>query len=213
MCDIKRTDERGRLTEEITNRARVSGILSVQPEFSHSIYGEDFMMFCMEIPRLSGVVDILPVTAAATLVRGVKTGESISIEGQLRSYNRIIEGASRLDLRLFAHRICADDEPVFANEIELTGYVCKPTVYRTTPFGREITDILLAVNRRFNKSDYIPCIVWGRNARRAREFAVGDKLHITGRLQSREYDKKLDTGETLRRTTYELSVSSVCTSL
>jgi len=210
MRNIERTDGRSGMTDfSENNEVRVSGILSCAPALSHNVYGEDFVNFSIEVPRLSGTVDVLPATASALTAVHLRAGDPISVHGQLRSYNRIVEGASRLDLRLFARRIDVNAAPEFENDIELTGYVCKPPAYRTTPFGREITDIMLAVNRRYNKSDYIPCIIWGRNARRAMQFEVGDKLNIKGRLQSREYEKRLEDGEVLKRTAYELSVSSV----
>jgi retron-type reverse transcriptase len=140
----------------------------------------------------------------------VQPGERFAIQGQMRSYNKIINGQNRLVLTIFCKQILKEfDEKINPNEIELEGFICKPTTYRVTPFGREITDILIAVNRAYNKSDYIPCIIWGRNARYAGMFNVGDRVKVYGRIQAREYEKVLENGEKEVRTAYEVSVSRI----
>ena len=189
-----------------TNSVCVSGSLR-DLSISHRIYGEAFYTFFIECGRLSEKTDILPVTASERLLfrHPLCEGAEVCVRGQLRSYNKLVDGKVRLYLTIFAREI--EDKCNTVNEIELTGYVCKPPVYRVTPFGREITDMLIAVNRAYNKSDYIPCIVWGRNARFASDFGVGDKVSIFGRVQSREYEKILENGEKTHRTAYEVSVS------
>ena len=192
--------------QDTTNSVRISGRLC-RLEISHRIYGEVFYTFMLECARLSDKADILPVTVSERMLsrHTLCDGANISVQGQLRSYNKLADGKVRLYLTVFAREIGEADGVV--NEIELQGYVCKPPVFRITPFGREITDMLVAVNRAYNKSDYIPCIVWGRNARFAAGFDVGDKLKLWGRVQSREYEKVLENGEKSIRTAYEVSVA------
>ncbi|MDD5017393.1 MAG: single-stranded DNA-binding protein [Eubacteriales bacterium] len=191
---------------ESANSVSVAGRLS-RLELSHRIYGESFYTFFLECGRLSDKSDILPVTVSERLLtkHPLCEGGEICVKGQLRSYNKLVDGRVRLYLTVFARDI--EDNGHAQNEITLTGYVCKSPVYRVTPFGREITDMLIAVNRAYNKSDYIPCIVWGRNARYASSFEVGDKITVTGRVQSREYEKVQDDGGKTQRTAYEVSVS------
>ena len=175
------------------------------------IYGESFFIFSLEVPRLSGHVDVLPVILPERLLAqaGLSEGARIGLRGQLRSYNRIIEGSSRLELKIFAKEIYGFPEGDCLNRMEMTGFLCKPPIYRTTPFGREITDMLVAVNRSYNKSDYIPTIAWGRNARMAKNLPVGQKIRVEGRIQSREYEKLLESGERIRRVAYEVSASAL----
>lgn len=191
---------------ESANNVTVAGSLK-DLSMSHKIYGEAFYTFYIECGRLSEKADYLPVTASERLLfrHPLCEGAEVCVKGQLRSYNKLVDGKVRLYLTIFAREI--EEKSHTVNEIELTGYVCKPPVYRVTPFGREITDMLIAVNRAYNKSDYIPCIVWGRNARFAAEFGVGDKISIFGRVQSREYEKVMENGEKVQRTAYEVSVS------
>jgi primosomal replication protein N len=191
---------------ESTNSVSVAGRLEGL-SMSHKIFGEAFYTFYLECGRLSEKADILPVTISERLLltHPLFEGSEVCVKGQLRSYNKLVDGKVRLYLTIFARDI--EEKTRQLNEIELTGFVCKPPVYRVTPFGREITDMLVAVNRAYNKSDYIPCIVWGRNARYAAEFGVGDKITVFGRVQSREYEKVLENGEKLIRTAYEVSVS------
>ena len=193
---------------ESTNSVSVAGRLS-HLELSHKIYGEAFYTFLLECGRLSEKMDILPVTVSERLMtkHPLCEGTEVCIRGQLRSYNKLADGKVRLLLTIFARDI--EENSFSVNEIELKGYVCKPPVYRVTPFGREITDLLIAVNRAYNKSDYIPCIVWGRNARYAAGFEIGDKVSVYGRIQSRQYEKILDTGEKIQRTAYEVSIAKL----
>ncbi len=193
------------------NIVSLSGKICETPVFSHQVFGEGFYETKMEIERLSTQKDVIPVTISERLIQEVdlEKGDYLTLEGQFRSYNKIIDGKSKLMLTVFV-RECTDN-PGQENEntIELTGYVCKPPVYRTTPFKREIADVLIAVNRAYNKSDYIPCIAWGRNARFASRLEVGDKVELVGRIQSREYQKVLEDGETEVRVAYEISVSRI----
>ena len=163
------------------------------------------------VKRLSGQGDILPVTVSERLItdRDLKVGVTINALGQFRSYNKLVDGKSKLMLTVFVRELL-DDAPVRnPNSIVLTGYICKPPVYRTTPFNREIADILIAVNRSYNKSDYIPCIAWGRNARFAKNIAVGEKIAVSGRIQSREYQKKVTDDDIRTLTAYEVSISKL----
>lgn len=194
-----------------TNMAELSGKVLEEPKPSHSIYGESFFTFPLEVPRLSGHVDVLPVILSEKLLArtGIGEGARIGLRGQLRSYNRIIEGNSRLELKIFAKEMYDSPEGECINQMEMTGFLCKPPIYRTTPFGREITDMLVAVNRSYNKSDYIPTIAWGRNARMAKNLPVGQKIRVEGRIQSREYEKLLESGERIRRVAYEVSAASL----
>lgn len=192
------------------NRAYIAGRVISAPVFSHEVLGEKFFDMVVAVKRLSDHEDEIPVTVSDRLMRDVSldVGDSVGVSGQLRSYNKQAEGRSKLVLRVFARElddgVC--DTP---NRIELEGYVCKPPVYRVTPFKREICDMLLAVNRAYNKSDYIPAIAWGRNAKYAGEFAVGNKVAVTGRIQSRTYEKVLPDGSTEERVAYEVSVSGL----
>ena len=192
------------------NRAYSAGRVISAPVFSHEVLGEKFFDMVVAVKRLSDHEDEIPVTVSDRLMRdaSLDVGDSVGVSGQLRSYNKQAEGRSKLVLRVFARElddgVC--DTP---NRIELEGYVCKPPVYRVTPFKREICDMLLAVNRAYNKSDYIPAIAWGRNAKYAGEFAVGDKVAVTGRIQSRTYEKVLPDGSTEERVAYEVSVSGL----
>lgn len=180
--------------------------------FSHEMYGEAFYTFNLETSRLSQTSDILPITISERLIDKnlFKLGALIEINGQIRSYNNIIENKNHLILTVFAKDISFNlDLNKNPNQICLNGYVCKPPVYRKTPFGREIADVLLAVNRSYNKSDYIPCIIWGRNAKFASGLEVGNNIKINGRMQSRNYQKKLENGDILEKVAYEISVSKL----
>lgn len=190
------------------NRAYVAGTVITVPEFSHEVLGEKFYDVMLSVRRLSDRHDEIPVTVSDRLMQDMPLapGDTVGVSGQLRSYNKQTEGRSKLVLRIFAREL-DDGESDTPNRIELEGFICKPPVYRTTPFKREICDMLLAVNRAYNKSDYIPAIAWGRNARYAGEFAVGDKVAVTGRIQSRVYQKTLPDGSVEDRVAYEVSVS------
>ncbi len=192
--------------QDTTNSVSVAGRLSGL-KLSHKIYGEAFYTFLLECARLSEKADQLPVTVSERLLEQYPLcdGAMVGVKGQLRSYNKLVDGRTRLYLTIFAREL--EENPTSANEIELKGFVCKPPVFRVTPFGREITDLLIAVNRAYNKSDYIPCIVWGRNARYASGFTVGDKVSMNGRVQSRDYEKLLESGEVTVRTAYEVSIA------
>ena len=191
------------------NRAELMGTLEGEPVFSHEIYGEAFYLLMLCVPRLSGAADHIRVIASERLLScgDISDGENITVIGQFRSYNAVEGGTSKLILSVFARDIypaeaCTPDNP---NTLYLNGFICKEPVYRTTPFGREICDMMIAVNRAFGKSDYLPCIAWGRNAQYASRFHVGDRVHITGRLQSREYQKLTESGEYITRNAYEIS--------
>lgn len=196
------------------NQVNIIGEIYSGFEFSHEVYGEGFYNFNVLVPRLSENEDIIPVTVSERLI-DVHTdhiGEVVDVSGQFRSYNRHIDGKNRLVLTVFARELLlVGDEDIVKNPnyIYLDGYICKQPLYRTTPFGREITDILLAVNRPYNKSDYIPCICWGRNAKYAREFRVGDEIKIWGRIQSRSYQKKIGESEYSNKIAYEVSISKI----
>ncbi len=200
-----------------SNLSTIVGEVITELEFSHEMYGEGFYTFKMEIPRLSDYSDILPVTISERLLvnTDLKPGAHILIEGQLRSYNRYVNGSNRLLLTIFARDLHIPDEEELEtllrkpNELYLDGYICKAPVYRTTPFGREITDLLVAVNRPYNKSDYIPCIAWGRNARFCEKLKIGDHIKLWGRIQSRHYQKKLPNGSVLNKVAYEVSISKL----
>lgn len=194
---------------DCTNRVTLSGSVKGELIYSHSVYSEAFYTCFLQVPRLSGAMDVLPVTISERLLASCAAadGASVTVSGQLRSYNKFFQGASRLILTVFAQEIATGGEP--ANTIALTGYLCKPPTYRVTPFSREITDILLAVNRSYNKSDYIPAIAWGRNARFSGALCVGDCLSITGRVQSREYRKQFPDGAEEIRTAYEVSIATL----
>ena len=192
------------------NRAYVAGEVISAPVFSHEVLGERFYDVVLSVKRLSDRADEIPVTVSDRLMQdaSLQVGTRLGVSGQLRSYNKQADGRSKLVLRVFAREL-DDGESDTPNRIELEGYVCKPPVYRTTPFRREICDMLLAVNRAYNKSDYIPAIAWGRNAKYAGEFAVGDKVAVSGRIQSRTYQKVLPDGSTEERVAYEVSVSQL----
>jgi len=200
-----------------TNVVEIAGKVVSPIEFSHEMYGEGFYNFYLEVPRLSETVDVLPVTISERLIINLdlKEGIYVKIFGQLRSYNRYVDGSSKLLLTVFTRdiKLLKTQEEIkealkSPNEIFLDGYICKPPVYRTTPFGREISDLLLAVNRAYNKSDYIPCIAWGRNARFCDNILVGDHLKVWGRIQSREYQKKVNN-EIETKVAYEVSISKL----
>ena len=201
-----------------TNMVTVVGKVVSDRKFSHEMYGEGFYWFNLEVPRLSDYSDVLPITISERLLvnMDVTQGTNLVVEGQLRSYNRYVNGSNRLVLTVFARDAYSpvDEEELNEllkkpNEIYLDGYICKKPIYRTTPFGREITDLLVAVNRPYNKSDYIPCIAWGRNARFCEKLEIGDHIRLWGRIQSREYQKKLNDGEVINKVAFEVSVSKL----
>ena len=192
------------------NAVFVSGTLGGAPELSHSLYGEDFYSAEL-VPRLSGTMDHVPLTIPGrNLAFMPNEGDRLSVWGQLRTYNRHTEQGTHLCVTVFAKGIePLGEEDMPQNEVSLSGYLCKPAVFRTTPFLREIGDMLIACNRSFNKSDYLPCIAWGRNARTVSELPVGSRLYIQGRIQSRRYQKQLSDGTVQDRTAHEVSCSSI----
>lgn len=196
---------------EKNNKVYLMGEIVSEAVFSHEVYGENFYEFNVLVKRLSGQSDILPITISERLIdgAGLKVGEKICAIGQFRSYNKLIDGKSKLMLTVFVRELVNESVSKNPNNIVLSGYICKPPVYRTTPFNREIADILIAVNRAYNKSDYIPCIAWGRNARFVKNLSVGEKIAVSGRIQSREYQKKLSESEIKVMTAYEVSISKL----
>ena len=192
------------------NSVTICGEVMSEPIYSHEIYGEKFYEVTLAVKRLSGMDDYLPISVSEHLISDAfKEGQMVTVAGQFRSYNKTVGDKSKLMLTVFARDVLPYDETINPNTLELTGYICKPPIYRTTPFNREICDVLLAVNRQYNKSDYIPCIVWGRNARFAGSLAVGEHINVIGRVQSRNYQKKLPDESVVTRTAYEVSVSKI----
>ncbi len=202
------------------NHLVLVGKVTSEKRLSHEIYGEKFYIFDLAVPRLSGNADIIPITVSERLlsINDLKIDSKITVEGQFRSYNSYENEKNRLVLTVFAKEIkfmenqeqeIEVSKDVVSNEVTLNGYICKKPIYRQTPFGREISDLLLAVNRAYNKSDYIPCIAWGRNARFCENILVGTEVKIVGRVQSRTYEKKYEDGRVETKVAYEVSVSSL----
>lgn len=196
------------------NSVIVIGKIASDLEFNHKVYGEGFYSFFLNVSRLSENTDRVPITISERLIDDLdlKKGDVIQIEGQFRSYNSYTEEGNKLILTVFARNVkrIEDIEKIKnPNQIFLNGFVCKKPIYRMTPFGREIADILLAVNRSYNKSDYIPCISWGRNARFSNALNVGDNIKLWGRVQCRKYQKKLENGESVAKTAFEVSISKI----
>lgn len=192
--------------EHIANHIDLIGSLASAPQFSHDNHGRRFFSFFLEVERLSGTIDRLPVLASEQLLRttAVQEGDALHITGQIRSFNSRTPGRHRLIISVLAEQMSVCGEP-HDNLAVLTGVICKEPVYRRTPLGREICDVMLAVNRPYRRADYIPCILWGRTAQEAAAFPVGTTLTLTGRLQSRDYLKLLGS-ESEQRTAYEVSV-------
>ncbi len=198
--------------KEDTNVVNVTGEVLKGLEVSHEIFGEKFYTTQLNIQRLSESQDILPITISERLLEDFKLdiGKKVSVSGQLRSYNKSINGKNKLILTIFVRDIFETEEEMKdPNNIFLDGYICKYPIYRKTPLGREITDLLVAVNRAYNKSDYIPSIAWGRNAKFSKHLEIGDRVQIWGRIQSRSYEKKLESGEVEEKIAYEVSVSKM----
>lgn len=196
------------------NQVTIMGQVATGFSFSHEVFGEGFYMVEVNVKRLSNSCDTIPLMISERLIDVTQdyTGEFIAAQGQFRSYNRHEEQKNRLILSVFVREVSfVEEEPDGSktNSILLDGYICKEPIYRKTPLGREIADLLLAVNRPYGKSDYIPCICWGRNARYASTFEVGEHVQVLGRIQSREYVKKLSETDTERRIAYEVSVSKL----
>lgn len=210
MKEGKNIMENSKMAEN--NVVCLSGTVVEECVFSHEVYGEGFYIFYLEVKRLSDNSDLLPVTVSDRLldVSKIKIGMNLTVRGQLRSYNHYTASRNKLILTTFAREIELDSELLYnPNEISLNGFICKKPVYRTTPFGREISDLLLAVNRSYGKSDYIPCIAWGRNAKFASMLEVGTNIRLLGRIQSRKYIKKLDDNEVEERVAYEVSIAKI----
>ena len=196
------------------NQVTIMGKVATEFSFSHEVFGEGFYMVEVEVKRLSNSEDRIPLMISERLIDVTQdyTGEYIMVHGQFRSYNRHEEQKNRLVLSVFVREISfMEEEPdgTKTNSIWLDGYICKEPIYRKTPLGREIADLLLAVNRPYGKSDYIPCICWGRNARYASGFEVGGHVQLLGRIQSREYVKRISDTGTEKRIAYEVSVSKL----
>jgi len=202
------------------NHLVLVGKVTSEKRFSHETYGEKFYIFDMEVARLSDTTDIIPVTASERILSDelLTIGNKLVIRGQFRSYNSYVNEKSKLVLTVFAKDILTETElseeeleetKRTSNEVTLVGYICKPPIYRQTPFGREIADVLLAVNRAYNKSDYIPTIAWGRNARFCQNLPIGTEVKIVGRVQSRNYEKKYEDGTVEARVAYEVSIASL----
>ena len=196
------------------NQVVIMGEIVSDFQFSHEIFGEGIYMIDVKVPRLSESSDIIPLMVSERLIDVEEDykGLNITVQGQFRSYNRHEERKNRLVLSVFAREIeFVDETPESSktNQIYLDGFICKEPIYRKTPLGREIADLLLAVNRPYGKSDYIPCICWGRNARFASNFTVGTRCEIWGRIQSREYIKKISEEDAQKRVAYEVSVSKL----
>ena len=194
------------------NVVNLRGELDNKLEFSHEIFGEKFYNMKIKINRLSDSFDILPMTASERLLQDIDLDKQnlVNVVGQLRSYNKTLNNKNRLVLTVFVREIKSiDEENKDPNSIFLDGYVCKEPVYRKTPLGREITDLLVAINRPYNKSDYIPSIVWGRNAKFAKNLKVGDRIQLWGRVQSREYEIKIDENNVVKKMAYEVSISKI----
>ena len=216
------------------NYLTLVGKVTSEKRFSHEIYGERFYSFDLSIPRLSESEDIIPITVSERLINEdmMVIGTKLLVKGQFRSYNSYENEKNKLILTVFAKDIQKIEEEQsiqnnenesenenipneFAkkdsvtNEVVLIGYICKKPIYRQTPFGREIADLLLAVNRAYNKSDYIPSIAWGRNARFCQNLEVGTEVKIVGRIQSRNYEKKYENGEVVKKVAYEVSIGNL----
>ena len=195
--------------EETGNSIHLRGHVCQPLQFGHELFGEQFFVTTLRVPRLSGAEDFLPVTLSERLLidEPIAAGSVLCLDGQLRSYNKVVEGSGRLLITAFAQRLLPEEDDENPNRVQLTGALCKAPSYRTTPFGREIADLMLAVNRSYGKSDYIPCITWGRTARYAANPKIGDKVQLVGRFQSRNYQKQLPDGTVLNKVAYEVSVS------
>lgn len=215
-CFVKKKGEHLFMADKIieNNQVSIMGEIVSGFTFSHEVFGEGFYMMDVLVKRLSDSADRIPVMISERLIDVTQDyqGEYIQIQGQFRSYNRHEEKKNRLVLSVFAREVSFVEEEtdkMKSNQIYLDGYICKMPIYRKTPLGREIADMLVAVNRPYGKSDYIPCICWGRNARFTSGFEVGGHVQVWGRIQSREYVKKLEGDDTEKRIAYEVSVSKL----
>ena len=193
------------------NNVEIAGIISILPEISHEVFEEKFYKFFIQTKRLSELTDEIPIIISERLidVNTLSLGEFVQIKGQVRSYNKLEDGRSKLILYIFTKELekIEDEKLLTLNEVTFIGHICKKPIYRTTPFGREIADVLVAVNRTYKKSDYIPSILWGRNAKFCETLDIGAQVKLIGRIQSRKYEKKLADGTIIPKVAYELSVS------
>ena len=195
-----------------TNKAIVAGVVLTPLEFSHKTYGEAFYTFVLGIERRSGYVDEINVMISERLIfdNSPECDDFVEITGQVRTYNESVKGRNKLNVVIFAREILINRDVIYyENYIFLEGFLCKPPVKRTSPLGRDICDLMIAVNRMYNKSDYIPCIAWGRNAGYADNLKVGTGIYIEGRIQSREYKKKLEDGTAEIRKAFEVSILKI----
>lgn len=203
------------MTNLTQNTVSIIGKVVSEPILSHTVYGEDFYTFDLEVKRLSENADIVPILISKKLMADIIVGNYVTINGQMRTYNKIDNNSRKLMIYVFVVDVETMSEDDFNaskdpnNTVKIVGYLCKRPIYRTTPFGREISDLLVAVNRSYHKSDYIPCIAWGRNAKYAKNFEVGQQVEITARFQSREYRKKDENGNAVTKCAYELSVLNI----
>ena len=193
--------------EENGNFLHLSGVLTDNPVYGHEVFGEKFYYATLSVPRLSGAEDLLPITVSERLMDDtpLTVGSKLALDGQLRSYNKVIEGAGRLLITGFAQHLVDPDSDENPNQVQLTGALCKEPNLRITPMGRDICDLMLAVNRRYGRSDYLPCICWGLKAREAAMWTVGTQVKLEGRIQSRRYIKMTEDGP-VERTAFEVSV-------
>jgi primosomal replication protein N len=200
-------DEESKKMDEMTknNRVTIAGRIATVSEYSHEVFGEKFYKMNVEVERTSGSTDVIPVIVSERFGILGPLGKFVQISGQYRSHNVHTEDGNRLELNVFASEIEIPERYIDKNKIELDGFICKPPTYRKTPLGREIADLMLAVNRQYGKSDYIPCILWGRNARFVSGLDIGSRLKIEGRIQSREYTKQISETESEIRVAYEVS--------
>ena len=190
------------------NKIVLAGLVADEPTFSHEVHGEKFYRFRLLSSRKSGNCDVLVCIVPEIIKNGINEGNMVKVFGEIRTRNVHEDDKNHLEITVFVKEVLLYDED--ENNVELDGFICKEPTYRETPFGRQITDLMVASNRERNhKSDYIPCIAWGRNAIRSSEFDVGTRVKVLGRLQSREYKKKIDDGIYEVRTAYELSASMV----
>lgn len=200
--------------KERNNNITTFGLVAEEPTFNHEVFGEKFFKMMISVNRVSGTVDTLPVLISERIadMKELKAGACVMITGRIRSYNKHIGEKSKLILAIFTENIEIyenEAEPPFDNDVVLRGFICKEPIYRVTPLGREITDVHIAVNRAYGKSDYIPCVVWGRTAKLVGHLPVGTHIEMTGRFQSRPYTKKISEDEVENRVAYEVSVGRV----
>jgi primosomal replication protein N len=211
MSILRHTGRKFKMKNLENNKVNIAGVICSDFKYSHTLCGEKFYIADLEVERTSGKSDIIPIMVSDRMIKIEDlTGVSVEITGQFRSYNKHIDGKSKLLLTVFALEIEVLENFTYNNNnVELIGYICKEPIYRTTPLGKEIADVFVAVNRYYGKSDYIPCICWGRNARYVGNLDIGTKISIAGRVQSRTFLKKIDEETTEERVAYELSASKV----